>query len=271
MNADDVLWSIQRINDKQHPAHAAAANGFPCWAGMSMPSLLNMVEKLGEMRVRFNLTRPEAPFLADLTMSALATVYSAEYGEQLRAAGKLVELNNQPVGTGPYQLKSYQKDAVIRYVPHAGYWGPKPALDQLVFTITLDNSARLPRLKAGECMVGDLPAENQEALKADARFATVVSKPLTTTYLAPNSRHKFLSDPRFRKALSMAIDRAQPGGGGGPIAGHDRALHAETDQGMPAPQFPFSTGRENCHRSFRCDTVLKNTDGFVVLAGRKPQ
>lgn len=208
MNADDVLWSINRINDKQHPAHAAAANGFPYWAGMSMPSLLKSVEKLGDLRVRFNLSRPEAPFLADLTMSALATVYSAEYGEQLRAAGKLGELNNQPVGTGPYQLKSYQKDAVIRYVPHAGYWGGKPALDQLVFTITLDNSARLQRLKAGECMVGDLPAENQEALKGDARFATVVSKPLTTTYLAPNSRHRFLSDPRFRKALSLAIDRA---------------------------------------------------------------
>jgi dipeptide transport system substrate-binding protein len=208
LNADDVLWSVNRINDKNHPAHAAATNGFPYWAGMSMPSLIKAVEKLDAMRVRFTLTRPEAPFVANLTMSALAAVYSAEYGEQLRAAGKLADLNAQPVGTGPYMLKSYQKDAVIRYAPHAAYWGGKPKLDGLIFAITPDPAVRVQRLKAGECLVADMPNSNADALAGDARFTTLHSRPLATSYLAPNSKHRFTGDKRFREALSLAIDRA---------------------------------------------------------------
>ncbi|HSI60546.1 MAG TPA: ABC transporter substrate-binding protein [Ideonella sp.] len=207
MNADDVLWSINRINDPKHPAHAAAGNGFPYWAGMSMPSLLKSVEKLDAMRVRFTLTRPEAPFIANLTMSALATVFSAEYGEKLQAAGKPGDLNMLPVGTGPYAFKSYQKDAVVRYAPHPGYWGGKPRLDQLIFAVTPDPSVRLQRLKAGECMVGELARQDGKAMAGNPRIATVLSKPLSTTYIAPNSRHKFTGDKRFRQALSLAIDR----------------------------------------------------------------
>jgi dipeptide transport system substrate-binding protein len=206
-NADDVLWSLKRINDKAHPAHGVAKNGYPYWAGMSMPSLIQAVDKLDERTVRISLTRPEGPFLADLTMSALTAMYSAEYGEQLRRAGKLEQLNTLPVGTGAYAFKSYQKDAVIRYSAHAAYWGT-PAKADLIFAITPDPSVRIQRVKAGECQVARITGDNATAFDGDARIAVVRSAPLTTSYIAPNSKHRFLSDKRFREALSLAIDRA---------------------------------------------------------------
>ncbi|HEY1391793.1 MAG TPA: ABC transporter substrate-binding protein, partial [Methylibium sp.] len=205
---DDVLWSLNRINDAHHPAHAAARNGFPYWAGMSMPGLIQSIARLDDYTVRITLTHPEAPFLADLAMSALASVYSAEYGEQLTRAGRLEELNTQPIGSGPYAFKSYQKDAVIRYVAHNAYWGGKPALDQLVFAITPDPSVRAQRLKAGECAVANVIGEQAESLASDSRIAVVPNPQLTTSYVAPNAKRRFLSDKRFRLALSLAIDRA---------------------------------------------------------------
>ena len=51
-NADDVLWSIQRVNDKSHPAHGAARNGYIYWAGMNMPALIESVAKVDDHTVK---------------------------------------------------------------------------------------------------------------------------------------------------------------------------------------------------------------------------
>ena len=205
-NADDVLWSLDRINDKSHPAHGVAKNGYPYWAGMSMPELIKSVSKVDDQTVRITLTKPESPFVADLTMTSIASIYSAEYADQLLKAGKLEQINTQPIGTGPFVFKSYQKDAVIRYAANTAYWSTPPKVD-LIFAITPDPSVRIQRLKAGECLVSLVGGDNARAFDGDARINLLRSKPLTTSYLAPNSKHRFLSDKRFREALSIAIDR----------------------------------------------------------------
>jgi dipeptide transport system substrate-binding protein len=223
LDADDVVWSLQRINDKQHPAHAAARNGFPYWAGMGMAGLVKSISKLDPTTVRIELTRPEAAFPANLTMISIAAIVSAEYGEQLARQGKLEQLNTLPVGTGPFVFKSYQKDAVIRYGAFAQHWAGAPRLDGLVFAITVDNAVLEQRLKAGECLVGRIANDKARAFDATPRVAVQRSKPLATTYIAPNAKHPFTGDKRFRQALSLAVDRAaivqSVYGGEGEIAG----------------------------------------------------
>jgi peptide/nickel transport system substrate-binding protein/dipeptide transport system substrate-binding protein len=46
---------------------------------------------------------------------SFASVQSAEYAAQLLKEGKAADLNQKPVGTGPFVFKRYQKDAQIRY------------------------------------------------------------------------------------------------------------------------------------------------------------
>lgn len=206
-NADDVIWSVNRINDKKHPAYGAAKNGYVYWAGMDMPALLKSVSKIDDYTVRFVLNRPEVPFLSNMAMSALGSVFSAEYGEQLLKSGKLEQLNTQPVGTGPFALKSYQKDAVIRYVANPAYWGGAPKVDTLIFAITPDPAVRVQRLRAGECLVGlGMKRDTAGELAADPNLTIVRSSPLQVNYIAPNTQHKFLSDKRFREALWLAFD-----------------------------------------------------------------
>ncbi|MBX3621077.1 MAG: ABC transporter substrate-binding protein [Rhizobacter sp.] len=207
-NADDVLWSLKRMNDKQHPAHAAARNGFVYWEGMGMSSLIKAIDKVDAYTVRITLVRPEAPFLADLAMEAIGSIVSAEYGEQLQKAGKLDQLNTQPVGTGPFVFKSYQKDAIIRYTANTAYWGGAPKVDNLIFAITLDPNVRVQRLKAGECLVGtNMKPETVSTFDHDPNVKIVRSNPLLTGYIALNTRRKFLSDKRFREALWLAFDK----------------------------------------------------------------
>ncbi len=207
-NADDVLWSINRVNDKKHPAHGAAKNGYIYWESMDMGKLIKTVSKVDAMTVRFTLNKPEAPFLANLAMSPVGSVSSAEYGEQLTKAGKLDQLNTQPVGTGPFIFKSYQKDAVIRYSANTAYWGGAPKVDNLILAITIDPNVRIQRLKAGECLIGtNLKPESAGAFDNDPNVKMLRQSPLLTAYIAPNAKRKFLNDKRFREALWLALDK----------------------------------------------------------------
>jgi dipeptide transport system substrate-binding protein len=207
-NADDVLWSVNRVNDKKNPAYSVAKNGYIYWEGMEMPALIKALDKIDDYTVRFTLTRPEAPFLANLAMAPIGSIYSAEYGTQLQKAGKLEDLNTQPIGTGPFVFKSYQKDAVIRYGAHSAYWGGAPKVDNLIFAITVDPNVRVQRLKAGECLVGtNMKAETATAFDGDANVKMVRSSPLLTAYVAPNAKGKWTGDKRLREALWLALDK----------------------------------------------------------------
>ncbi len=72
------------------------------------------------------LNRPEAPFIANLGMD-FASIMSAEYADKLMAAGTPEQLDQKPVGTGPFSFVAYQKDAVIRYKAQPGLLGRQGA------------------------------------------------------------------------------------------------------------------------------------------------
>ena len=81
---------------------------------MDMKNIVDKVEKVDPMTVRFVLKKPEAPFMANMAMD-FASILSAEYADKMKAAGTPEVIDREPVGTGPFQFVSYQKDAVIRY------------------------------------------------------------------------------------------------------------------------------------------------------------
>jgi dipeptide transport system substrate-binding protein len=104
---------------------------------MDMGNLLASVEKVDDLTVRFTLTAPEAPFIANMAMD-FASILSAEQADAMLAAGTPEQLDQTPVGTGPFSLVDYQKDAVIRYKANADYWDGKAPIDDLIFAITPD-------------------------------------------------------------------------------------------------------------------------------------
>jgi dipeptide transport system substrate-binding protein len=137
-----------------------------------------------------------------------ASILSAEYADKMMQAGTPEQLDLNPVGTGPFQLVTYQKDAVIRYKANPDYWQGKAALDNLVFAITPDASVRWQKLKAGECHVtlqpnpADIPA-----IKEDANVNLLQREGLNVGYLGFNVEKKPLDDKRVRQALTMAINK----------------------------------------------------------------
>lgn len=86
--------------------------------------------------VQFVLTRPEAPFLADLAMD-FASILSKEYADAMMKAGTPEKLDLNPIGFRSVPVTAVPKDSRIRYKAFDGYWGTKPQIDTLVFSITL--------------------------------------------------------------------------------------------------------------------------------------
>jgi dipeptide transport system substrate-binding protein len=208
MNADDVLFSFQRQLRSDNPWNQYISGaGWEYAAGMGFPELIKSIEKVDDMTVKFTLNHPEAPFMADLAMD-FASVLSKEYADKLDADGKKDQMNQMPLGTGPFQFVAYQQDAVIRYKANPDYWKGKEKVDDLVFAITTDAAVRLQKLKAGECQIMPYPnAADVEGIKADSNLKVVEQEGLNVAYLAYNTTQAPFDKPEVRKALNMAINK----------------------------------------------------------------
>jgi len=206
-NAEDVVFSFKRQLDKEHPFHSVTSGAFEYFEGMSMPSLLKDVVAVDDHTVKFVLNRPEAPMIANLAMD-FASIFSKEYADKMMTAGIPAAIDQKPVGTGPFQLVAYQKDAVIRYKAHPEYWAGKAAIDDLVFAITPDASVRYQKLKAGECHVMPYPnPADLEAMSTDPDVNLMQQEGLNVGYLAYNTAVAPFDNPKVRKALNMAINK----------------------------------------------------------------
>ena len=208
LNADDVLFSFQRMLDANHPWHKVATSGYPHAQSMQWPSLIERIEAPTPMSVRFVLKHPDATFLATLSMG-FASIYSAEYADKLLAAGTPEKLNSQPVGTGPFVLKRFQKDAVIRYTANPDYFAGKPGVDNLVFAITPDANVRLQKIKRGECHIALSPKPlDVQAAREDDALQVSETPAFMTAFVAINSQHPPLDKPQVRQAINLAFDKA---------------------------------------------------------------
>lgn len=208
-NADDVMFSFQRMLDKEH-AYNKAASPVPVYQyanDLGLPANIVKVEKLDPMTVRFTLKDVDAAFLANLAMD-FASVQSAEYADKLLKANAANDMNTKPVGTGPFVFRRYEKDTQIRYAANKDYWRGKPQIDTLIYAIVIDSAVRVQKLRANECQVSSFPKPAEvEVLKKDANIVLQHQNGLNVGYLSLNVTHKPFDNADVRRAINMAINK----------------------------------------------------------------
>jgi dipeptide transport system substrate-binding protein len=206
-NADDFIFSIERQWKENDPYFKVTSSNHAFFNDMGMPKLLKSVDKIDEHTVKIVLNQPEAPFLSNLAME-YAGIQSKEYAIAMLKAGTPEKIDQDPIGSGPYQMVQYQKDALIRYKAFAQYWEGKAKIDDLIFAITPDPSVRWAKLQKGECHVMPYPnPADLDAMRKDANVVLLEQPGLNIGYLAYNTTKKPFDDVRVRKAINMAIDK----------------------------------------------------------------
>jgi dipeptide transport system substrate-binding protein len=206
-NADDFIFSIERQWKESDPYYKVTSSNHSYFNDMGMPKLLKSVDKIDEYTVKITLNQAEAPFLSNLAMQ-YAGIQSKEYAIAMLKAGTPEKIDQDPLGTGPFQLVQYQKDALIRYKAFPQYWAGKAKIDNLIFAITPDASVRWAKLQKGECHVMPYPnPADVTAIRKDPNVTVLEQPGLNIGYLAYNTTKKPFDDVRVRKAINMAINK----------------------------------------------------------------
>jgi dipeptide transport system substrate-binding protein len=208
LNADDVLFSINRMRLKSHPFHKIGGGHYEYFTGMEMATLIKDVKKISPYVVQITLNKPEAPFLANMAMSFMS-ILSKEYGDHLISKKSPEDIDHYPVGTGPFVFKKYTKDTSIRYKSNKSYWGTKPKISNLVFSITPDASVRYQKLRTKEChlIIEPSPAD-LASMKTNPSIKVLEAPGLNVGYLAMNTKKAPFNKTDVRRAINYALNKA---------------------------------------------------------------
>jgi dipeptide transport system substrate-binding protein len=208
-NADDVVYSFERMLDPNNAFRKAYPVQYPYLTDLGLDKLITGVQKVDQYAVRFTLREPNAPFILNLTMP-FASILSAEYLQHLVATGKASDINQKPVGTGPFIFRSYVKDSTLRFDGNPNYWkSGVVGIGKLIFAITPDASVRAEKMKRGECQVMAYPKPaDVDSLRADTKIDVASQPGFNVGTVIYNVAHKPLDNLMVRRALDMAIDKA---------------------------------------------------------------
>ncbi len=113
------------------------------------------------------------------------------------------------VGNGPFVLSEWESNDHITLVKNPRFYdAPTVKVERTIYYPTVDYTAALKRLRAGELDIQDrMPAQQIDWLRANMPETLHLKPVLSTEYLVPNQTLKSFADPRVREALSLAIDR----------------------------------------------------------------
>lgn len=206
LNADDVIFTFQRIFDRKHPWHNINGSSFPYFDSLQFADSVQSVRKIDNRTVEFRLRQPDASFLWHLA-THYASVMSAEYAANLAKNDRQEQLDRQPVGTGPFQLSDYRSGQYIRLQRHEKFWRGTPLMPQVVVDLGSGGTGRLSKLLTGECDVLAWPAASQlTSLRDDPRLRLTLRPGMNIAYLAFNTDKPPLNNPQVRHALALAIN-----------------------------------------------------------------
>ncbi|HXV14705.1 MAG TPA: ABC transporter substrate-binding protein, partial [Candidatus Krumholzibacteria bacterium] len=136
-------------------------------------------------------------------------------GSVPRAELKTAPFGRAPVGNGPYALSRWESGQYLELSANPRYFGAAggsaPQVQRVVFKFVPDAVTLLAQLKAGEIDLleavqpGDLASIRKS--RPDATVHTVPSRRMS--FIAWNEKRAPFDDRDVRRALTMAIDRAE--------------------------------------------------------------
>lgn len=114
----------------------------------------------------------------------------------------------QLIGSGPYQVVDMKPPQSMRTRRFEGYDGRKPQIEAVDYLGASRGETRGMMASAGQAdLVFTHDPVNFARLRADRKLKLQLQPLPRTIYIKLNAGHRFLSDIRVRRALSLALDR----------------------------------------------------------------
>lgn len=117
------------------------------------------------------------------------------------------DIDKHPTGTGPYAFKSFKRDGDLVLTRNDNYWGPKPAIKELVWRKVVEVAAREAALEAGQADVIDrVPVHEIPRLDKSPKVGVRSVPGLRIYFLAMNVNNKPWDNKLVRQAANYSVD-----------------------------------------------------------------
>lgn len=189
--AEDVKFTIEAIMDP--------ANG-----SENAPNYeeIKEIKVLGDDEIAFVLSEPNFAFLDYMTMSILPQ--HKLQGEDLWES----DFFQNPIGTGPYMLKSWDMGQAITMVKNEDYFAGPAKIDTIIFKIVTDDSAKALQLQSGELDLAQVTPKDAAVFEGLDGFAVYDMRTSDYRGILYNFGNAYWQkNADLIPAISYAIDR----------------------------------------------------------------
>jgi len=163
------------------------------------------VEVLGDYAIRLNLNFFENTLIQGLSGSAGQMISPTAF-----KANGMEWADWNPVATGPFKYKGYETDKYLEYERFDDYWGGKPYLEGVKYTIIADTVTAQLALEAGEGdMIYMIGRWTEQARDLVPRGYKAEGTTFGMRGLVPDSGNpdSTLANVKLREAVEYSIDR----------------------------------------------------------------
>lgn len=168
------------------------------------PSNFAAIEAVDATTVKFTLCNPDPAFLSKIAFSAFI-IQPSEYLESTGGGGDLIQ---NPIGTGPYKLETWDLGNEIVLTRNDEYWGDPAKEPTVIFRWNAEATARLTEIQSGNVDGIDNPGEGDfEVVEADPNLALYTRGGTNVFYLGMNNTIEPFGDVKVRQAIAHAIDK----------------------------------------------------------------
>ncbi|KKK37396.1 ABC transporter substrate-binding protein [Mesobacillus campisalis] len=161
------------------------------------------VEVVDAQTAKLNLKQPDSSIilaLSDRSGMMVSPTAVQKFGE---------DFGQNPVGTGPYKLEKWVRNAEIQLKANENYWQEGlPYIDRMTLKVMPDENTRLNALKAGQVQLyWNVSPDNSQILKKDKNVVLNTKMKVAFQNMFINTKLAPLDKKEVRQALQYAIDR----------------------------------------------------------------
>lgn len=190
LTVEDVVFTYRRVLDPNSMSGHAR-----------FMTTVASVDAIDDSTVEIRLSTPDARILGRLALIGIVSkAVVEEVGDEAYDA--------DPVGTGPYTLKQWERGTQLTFEAFPDYWQGPPKIQTVTIRSVLEDSTRVAELLSGGAdIVVNVPSQSvPEIERSDIAEIQAVTS-LRTIFAFLNTHYPPFDDIRMRKAVNYAIDR----------------------------------------------------------------
>lgn len=209
---EGVTWH----DGKPFTADDVVFNALEYWKPISAGVALDALESAEAVDPSTVLLKFKTPVPEFFLKSVLAGKSGLVIPKHIYAGSNIItnQINNAPIGTGPFKVKEWVRGSHVEYERNDKYWNPSlPYLDRLVIRWWRDPASRSAAFEANQLDIGTfnpIPMPDIPRLTGSGKFVAETkgySNSAWVTTIEFNQRREIFNKREVRQALMQAIDR----------------------------------------------------------------